>query len=555
MHAASRRYHIRIYLVIAIVSLATGAALLFGFFYRPDNEDLSRAGSFAGVIGTTLGVLVAAYAIFIEYQRAELRHDEANAAWAAAIRLRYAMASVDWLLPDAGQNAWIVASSCRPRRPRTAWVVRELGSAGLPGSKGDTYLTGLEELHDAISGAVAAGVGRVLGVAWNSEMWPSPDRPDEDEDDARGVLAVRPLLELKSSVEMLIEQRRRGLMALPDAVTLVQLQAIFRALSNSQGEDVSWSEPKSRHVRAPNLTLMHEFRHAYEDPRFEALSSDTFFAFYVEEHGAWMGSLLPYMGLALPYPGKDQNDAAWMPVGVSDRATPETARPSISPFFTWRPERPFMPPAQQTSNNQETPNLAVELTPDTWDAAALAARLQLASNAGNAEATNALGVLYACTKPQNYAYAPLELAVNQGSINATANLGIMHYENAVQMEQRHGRDAPDVVQAWNNAAGLFIQVLEEDSDHPQASLFGGLLAYQANQPDDAEAYFRRAFDRGILAAAGALITLAASRGDGVQAVEWRDKQAAFLDAYRTDDPLEVLATLNGYSLDLTRALQ
>jgi len=556
MNSLTGPYRIRIYLVIATIGLATGIALVFGFLYRPENENLSRAGSFAAVIGTTLGVLVAAYAIFLEHQRAEMRHEEANAAWAAALRLRYAMTSVIWMLPEAGQNAWIVANACRPRSPNTARVVRDFGSAGLPGSAGDSYLAGLVELHEAISAAITTGVGRVLGVAWNSEMWSSPNSPNADEDDARGRLAAQPLLELQSAIKDLAEQRRLGLMALPDVFTMVQMQAIFRALGSHENED-SGSKGTVRHkTSVPNLTIMHEFRKAYEDDQFDELAEDAFLGYYLAEYGAWMGSLLPYVGLAHPTPAKTPGAGPdWVPLGESDRFSPHTVRPIISLFFTWRPEHSFAATSGNPLAEKDAANPTQALIPDTWDSSMLAVKLQEASNAGNAEASNALGVLYACVKPRNYGFRPLELAVEQGSTNAKANLGIIHYEDASDLQRKDGPDSQETLEAWQRAADWFLEVIDLEPNHPQASFFGGLLAFQANKPDNAEMHFMQAFNDGSFVASGALIALAASRGDEIQALKWRDEQFKRLDEYRADDPLEVLAALNGYTVDLERALQ
>ena len=550
MNAISRRYRIIILLILAGVTLITGIALVFGFLYRPDNENLSRAGSFAGVIGTTAGVLIAAYAIFVEFKRAELRHEEANAAWGAAIRLRSAIASVDWLIPDAGQKAWIIASACRPPRTGTAWVVREMGSVGLPGSEGDSYLAGLRELHEAISVSIATSVGRVLGVAWNSEVWETENRAANEVDDSRGVLAARSLVELMTAIRFLIEQRRAGLMALPDALTLAQLQAIFRALNNSRDDDAAPSGNKASRGALPNLTLMRDFRSAYENDGFEDLASDTFLAFYLEEYGAWMGQLLPFVGLALPFSSKDgEGSTDWVPLGESDRLDPKLLRPTISQFVAWSPERPFSHPVETSALPSGGGDVKTGMTPHVWDASALASELSAASQAGNAEATNALGVLYACLKPRNYAFAPLELAVQQGSINAKANLGIMHYHDALEkMPPSEPADSPDALKSWSQALDWFQQVRDEAADHPLALMFGGLLAYEANEFTDAEGFFRQAFNRGVLPAAGALKILAAKRGDFVAAIAWRNNQAAFLDSYRADDPLEVLATLYGYAL-------
>ena len=553
MHAVGRNHRFTVYGALAAVALLTGAALIFGYLYRPDNEDLSRAGSFAGVIGATLGVLIAVYAIYIEWHRAEFRHEEANAAWAAAVRLRHAIASLDWMLPDAGQNAWIIASACRPRYPNSARVVRELGSAGLPGSDGDSYLAGLEELHDSLSAAISTGIGRVLGVAWDSELWEAPGRTADDYDESRGVLAVRPLLELKAATHLLIDQRRRGLMALPDAFTLAQLQAIFRALSHSEdGDEGETPRFKGSQPGAPNLTVMHDFRDAYEDDDFDSLAEDTYLGFYLDEYAAWMGPLLPYVGIALPLGRHDHGGPArWAPLGESDRPKLASLRPTISAFFAWRPDRPFDLPQGNDGPAAATRSRASELVPDVWVAASLAAQLQAASNAGNPEATNSLGVLYACTKPINQAYSPLDEAAQAGSTNAMANLGVIHYEMTHGIEPK---DSPERLQAWHNATAWFMRVQENDPDHPMTLMFGGLLAYEAGHQDDAEEYFTSAHDRGVLAASGALMTLAASRGDGVEAIKWRDAQAATLDSLRADDPLEVLARLNGYSLNLARAL-
>jgi len=339
-------------------------------------------------------------------------------------------------------------------------------------------------------------------------------------------------------------------MALPDALTLAQMQAIFRALNNSRDGDTAPSGSKVRRGSLPKLNLMQDFRSTYENDDFEDLASDTYLAFYLEEYGAWMGHLLPFVGLALPFPRKDgEGGTDWVPIGESDRLDPEFLRPTISPFVAWSPERPFSHPVETSALPTGGGHATAGMTPHVWDASALASELSAASQAGNAEATNALGVLYACLKPRNYAFAPLELAVQQGSIDAKANLGIMNYGDALDEMLRSNRaDSPDALKSWNQALDWFQQVRDEAADHPLALMFGGLLAYEANEFTDAEGFFRQAFDRGVLPAAGALKILAAKRGDFVAAIEWRNNQAAFLDSYRADDPLEVLATLYGYAL-------
>lgn len=233
-------YRLRKFLPITfgIAVLVMVISLYVGYILQPQNEDLSRAGSFAGATGATVGILVAAFAIYIEQRRSEERHDEANAAWAAASRLRTALIALEQSLKIHAEGDWYRADSGSPRQ-----APDDRGSLGRPGEPGDVYMSVLHNVREALRLCIETSVGRVLGVTWL-------DRGDESES---GWLTTFELITLHADLDYLIDGRSAGQMAMPDERTMASLHALYLALNSRSG-----SSEKSGLLRLEN------FRHIYE---------------------------------------------------------------------------------------------------------------------------------------------------------------------------------------------------------------------------------------------------------------------------------------------------
>lgn len=202
--------------VIAVLVMVI--SLYVGYIFQPQNDNLSKAGSFAGATGATVGILVAAFAIYLEQKRSEERHDEANAAWAACARLRAALLGVGWTTRLQGELGHGVSAQTREGYSR----LRELGMSSEQGSSGDTYLLALRELEDSLNATIVLGGHRVLGVVWDGT------RSSPFNGGSSGIVL---LLELRGHVKHLVDERiRLQNPSVPDARGFAQMAALFEAL-------------------------------------------------------------------------------------------------------------------------------------------------------------------------------------------------------------------------------------------------------------------------------------------------------------------------------------
>lgn len=202
--------------VIAVLVMVI--SLYVGYIFQPQNDNLSKAGSFAGATGATVGILVAAFAIYLEQKRSEERHDEANAAWAACARLRSALLGVGWTTRLQGEFGHGVSAQTR----EGYLSLRDLGMSSEQGSSGDTYLLALRELDASLNATIVLGGHRVLGVVWDGT------RSNPFNGGSPGTVL---LLELSGLVKYLVEERiRLQQPSLPDARGFAQMAALFEAL-------------------------------------------------------------------------------------------------------------------------------------------------------------------------------------------------------------------------------------------------------------------------------------------------------------------------------------